>query len=53
MEWETSDEGIHRQIPDTKIHRFAVSGIPGRAAGPGPTSTAIGSAPCSGFRAAA
>ena len=29
MEWETSDEGIHRQIPDTKIHRFAVSGIPG------------------------
>jgi hypothetical protein len=29
MEWETSDEGIHRQIPDTKIDRFTVSGIPG------------------------
>ena len=29
MAWETSDEGIQRQIPDTKIHRFAVSGIPG------------------------
>lgn len=29
MEWETSDEGIHVQIPDTKIDRFTVSGIPG------------------------
>ncbi len=29
MAWETSDEGIHRQIPDTKIDRFTVSGIPG------------------------
>ena len=29
MKWETSNEGIHRQIPDTKIDRFAVSGIPG------------------------
>jgi hypothetical protein len=29
MEWETSDEGIHRQIPGTKIDRFTVSGIPG------------------------
>ena len=29
MEWETSDEGIHSQIPDTKIDRFTVSGIPG------------------------
>jgi hypothetical protein len=29
MTWETSDEGIHRQIPDTKIDRFAVSRIPG------------------------
>jgi hypothetical protein len=29
MEWETSDEGIHGQIPDTKIDRFTVGGIPG------------------------
>jgi hypothetical protein len=29
MRWETSDEGIHRQIPDTKIDRFADSGIRG------------------------
>jgi len=29
MERETSDEGIHGQIPDTKIDRFTVSGIPG------------------------
>ena len=29
MEWETSDAGIHDQIPDTKIHRFTVGGIPG------------------------
>ena len=42
MAWETSDEGIQRQIPDTKIHRFAVAASRGRAAGPGPTSTAIG-----------
>src|SRR5687767_7726447 len=28
MERETSDEGIHGQIPDTKIDRFTVSGIP-------------------------
>ena len=53
MEWETSDEGIHRQIPDTKIHRFAVSGIPGARGWTGTDCTAIGSAPCSGFRAAA
>jgi hypothetical protein len=29
MKWETSDKGIHVQVPDTKIHRFTVSGIPG------------------------
>lgn len=29
MEWETSEEGIHDQIPETKIKRFTVSGIPG------------------------
>jgi hypothetical protein len=29
MEWETSDKGIHVQVPDTKIRRFTVSGIPG------------------------
>ena len=29
MKWETSDEGIHRQIPDTKVDRFTVSSIPG------------------------
>ena len=28
LEWETSEEGIHQQIPDTKIKRFTVSGIP-------------------------
>jgi hypothetical protein len=29
MGWETSDEGIHGQIPDTKIHRFTLGDIPG------------------------
>jgi hypothetical protein len=29
MKWETSEKGIHGQVPDTKIRRFAVSGIPG------------------------
>ena len=29
LEWETSDAGIHEQIPDTKIDRFTVSGVPG------------------------
>ena len=29
MKWETSDEGVHAQIPDTKIDRFTVRGIPG------------------------
>jgi hypothetical protein len=29
MEWETSDKGIHGQIPNTQIDRFTVSAIPG------------------------
>lgn len=28
LKWETREAGIHRQIPDTRIDRFTVSGIP-------------------------
>lgn len=29
MEYETSTKGIHDQVPDTKIRRFTVPGVPG------------------------
>jgi hypothetical protein len=29
MAYETSDEGIHSVVPDTKIQRFTVRGVPG------------------------
>ena len=29
LKWETSDAGIHSQIPDTKIRSFTVRGVPG------------------------
>ena len=28
LKWETREAGIHRQIPDTRIDRFTVSGVP-------------------------
>jgi hypothetical protein len=29
LEYETSDEGIHSHVPETKIRRFTVRGVPG------------------------